>query len=109
MEIEISKHALERLRERFGIKKRAARRHVTRAFTEGLTPEQYGLKIVSEHYAKRQQMTEKFMYLIYNGWVHIFTLNDKGHPVLITAYDPLTHEEPEAIYLRGKKTIKKGG
>lgn len=105
-EVEISKHAMERLRERFGLKKRAIRRYVDSAWKFGTLPHESDMKQIADRYAKRQQMTAENLYLIYMGRVFIFGINPAGKPVLVTAYDPTTREDGETFYLKGQRVKK---
>lgn len=104
MSVEVSRHAVKRLKERLGLKKKAVKRYAEAAFKEGVLPKEYGFKPIRDIYNARQELDQSYMYLIYRGLIHIFGINAEKTPVLVTVYDPLASDEREDIFFRGERT-----
>lgn len=104
IEVIVTKHAAQRLKERLGIKRKAVIRHAQMAFTQGKTPSDAQPNDYTIWLTHRQSLNNKIMYIVYKQWVYIFSLcNDKQVPKLITVY-PLdkVEQEDQDIYLGGK-------
>ena len=90
--VEITKHAFRRLKDRLGLNRKAARRHAEKAFANGISPDEYPYRELGELYVKKQRFDQSKMYLFYQDAVHVFDLNERKIPVLVTAFDPLVEE-----------------
>lgn len=84
--IHVSSHAYKRIKKRFGLGKKAARRYAEKAFYDGVFPKDYWNKDVARWYNAKQQEDFNQMILIYKDRVFIYGLSDKN-PMLITVYD----------------------
>jgi hypothetical protein len=103
-QIEVSKHAYRRLKERLGLRGKAAIRWASRAFKDGSPPSDYQYKPVARKFARQQMVREEVMYLIYRDMVCIFALAPSGDPRLVTLYDPLIEDEEEReTFVQGQR------
>lgn len=88
-DIDISRHAEDRLKERLGIPKRSVRRHARKAWDEGVMPGDYYCRAVGAEWERRQMVDPSVLYMFYRDMVHVWGLRD-GVPRLVTVYDPLS-------------------
>lgn len=100
---EISDHAYKRLKERLGIKKKAARRHAHKAYINGISPSEYDHAHLRAWYTGRQEIEESRLILIYQENIYVFS-KLTAPPKLITVICPHSSEtETRERYLRGDR------
>ena len=82
-QVTVSKHALERLKERLGLNRKAAKRQAVLAWERGVQPQHYAIKEWRELYSWHQEQDDSVMLLIYNDMLYVWGLKD-GCPNLVT-------------------------
>lgn len=103
MQVNLTVHAEERLKQRLGLNRKAAKRYASIAFKEGIYPKDYYVKDIAKKYELAQQVTNDIMYLFYKDFVHVFAVTEDSEPKLVTLFDP-ARERTESFlkYSRGK-------
>lgn len=89
MQVEVSRHAEDRLKERLGIPKRSVRRHAQKAWDEGVMPGDYYCRSVGAEWERRQMVDQSVLYMFYGDLLHVWGFKNEV-PSLVTVYDPLS-------------------
>lgn len=108
VKVEMTGHAEKRLKERFGIKRKAALRYAEKAFKRGIFPQQHHDKVIAKWYQGKQDADYNYLWLLHDGRAFVFGLGDNKNPVLVTVYPIASKDQPEKIqYSRGKSVFRK--
>lgn len=101
MTAQVSRHAEDRLRERLGLNRKAAKRYASLAFEHGVKPEDYYFETIGKKWELAQDRREGVIYLFYKDCIHVFNVNNPEEPILVTMFDPTT-KPCGKVYKAGK-------
>lgn len=104
MIVHVSRHAEDRLSQRLGLNRKAAKRYARLAFEQGVQPKDYYFEEIGKKWELTQERNKQVMYLFYKDCLHVFSLNVDREPLLVTLFDPTTEERSRPIYKAGKIT-----